>query len=86
MAKQKPAPSKDYGPISQKPYPARIDPDAMTAIEAYQAWMLNEHNLMVSTNKAINALVICGMQYIKDATESDTARKQARKAKAEATK
>lgn len=60
-AKRTPA-KKSYGPASQKSYPARLDPDAMLAIETYQAFMLKNHNLTVSTNKAINALIVYGMQ------------------------
>lgn len=58
-----------FGPISQKAIPLRADPDALQAIENYQSYMLHNHNLMISTNKAINALLLNGWQYIKDAQE-----------------
>lgn len=56
-----------YGPISQTAFALRINPDGLKAVEDYQAYMLRDHNQLVSMNKAINALLINGWQYIKDA-------------------
>ncbi len=67
MSKKNLKPVSDYGPVSQKSIALRANPDAMQAIEDYQAYMRKNHNLLISTNKAINALLILGQQYVKDA-------------------
>lgn len=57
---------QSFGPISQQAISLRANPDTVKAIEDYQAYMLKTHNLMVSTNKAINALIVNGMQFVRE--------------------
>lgn len=61
-----------YGPISQQAISLRANPDAIQAIEDYQSYMLNDQNLLISQNKAINALIVKGIKYLRE-VESDPA-------------
>lgn len=44
--------------------PARLTPEAAEAIAAYQQWMLENQDIMVSINRAISVLIRRGWQAI----------------------